>query len=90
MQVSLVINDIMGNRGANKAEKKIIQDLKEVREGIENDSSKKFDPNEVKSQIDDLPEQVKGSDADSDASTGADSSETKKQVQDEGSDAGKT
>ena len=75
--------------GASKTEKEIVKDIKEVRESVENDSSKKFDPDEVKPQIDGLAEQVKGSDADSDASIGGNSTETKKQEQNKGSDAGK-
>jgi len=78
----------MENSGASKTEKEIVQDIKEVRISFENDSSKQFDPDEVKPQIDDLAEQIKGSDADSDASMG-DSAEMKKQEQNRGSDAGK-
>lgn len=78
----------MENRGNIKTEKEILQDLKEVQETVKDDVSKKFDPDEVKLQIDDLAEQVKGSDADSDKSMGEDSSEGKKQAQNKGSDAG--
>ena len=63
--------------------------IKEVRISVENDSSKQFDADEVKPQIDDLAEHIKGSDADSYASMGENSSEMKKQEQNNGSDAGK-
>lgn len=79
----------MENSRDSKTEKEIVQDLKEVRESVKNDSSKKFDPDEVKSQIDDLADQVKGSDADSDSSIGEKSAETQKQEQNKRSDAGK-
>jgi len=73
----------------DNTEKKIARDLKEVHESVDQDPTKKYDPDELKPIIDDLEGQVKGSDADSDQSLGKDSDETKKQEQNKGSDAEK-
>lgn len=79
----------MGSKEDSKTEKEIIDDLEEVHESIKNDSSKKFDPDEVKPQIDDLAEQIKSSDADSDEAVSGDLDEKRKQEQNRSSDAGK-
>ncbi|RZK20923.1 MAG: hypothetical protein EOO86_02870 [Pedobacter sp.] len=71
----------------DKSKKEIIQELKQVHERVENDPDKKYDAGEVDSTIDDLGDQIIGSDADSDKSL--EINETEKEKQSKGSDASK-
>lgn len=72
----------------DKSKKEIIQELKEVHERVENDPDKKYDATVVDSTIDDLGDQIIGSDADSDKSL--EINENEKEKQSKGSDASKT
>ncbi|RZJ88764.1 MAG: hypothetical protein EOO20_12760 [Chryseobacterium sp.] len=73
----------------NKSKEEIIQELKEVHESVENNPAKKYDSAEVDSTINDLDEQISGSDADSDQSLNPASDAAEKEKQSKGSDAAK-